>query len=168
MKNAEIYGVHLLHALLEQEEGIVTPVLQKIGVGVADVRAKVRDEIDRLARVTGGSEPRLNRDLDKAMTRAEEHARTLEDEYVSIEHLLLGLTEEKADAGDILRTAGATTERVLEALEAVRGSHRVTDQTPEDTYQALDRYSRDLTDSSTSSTPSWAPGRPRGRWTPAT
>ena len=145
-ENAEIYGVHLLHALLEQEEGIVTPVLQKIGVGVADVRAKVRDEIDRLARVTGGSEPRLNRDLDKAMTRAEEHARTLEDEYVSIEHLLLGLTEEKADAGDILRTAGATTERVLEALEAVRGSHRVTDQTPEDTYQALDRYSRDLTD----------------------
>ena len=110
-ETAEIYGVHLLEALLGQEEGIVTPILQKIGVQVHGVHAKVREEIDGLARVSGGSEPRLNRDLNKALDAAEEHARSLEDDYVSTEHLLLGLTGEKADAGEILRDGGATTYR---------------------------------------------------------
>ena len=143
--SAEIYGVQLLDALLRQEEGIVTPILEKIGVAVSGVRERVRSAMEGLGRVTGGSEPRVSRDLARALAAAERHAAELRDDYVSTEHLLLGLTVEKDDAGEILRSAGATEERVLEALSAVRGSHRVTDQTPEDRYQALARYSRDLT-----------------------
>ena len=143
--SAEVYGIHLLDALLRQEEGIVTPILGKIGVPVPAVRERVHAGIAGLGRVTGGSDPRVSRDLGRALSAAERHARALEDDYVSTEHLLLGLTVERDDAGEILRSAGATEERVLEALAAVRGSHRVTDQTPEDSYQALARYSRDLT-----------------------
>jgi ATP-dependent Clp protease ATP-binding subunit ClpB len=144
--NAQIEGLHLLHALLNQNEGIVTPVLQKIGVQVPLVRNRVEEALDRLPRVSGGAEPRLSRDLSRAMDVAEERARQLQDEYVSTEHLLLGLAEERGDGGRILNEAGATGETVGEALAAVRGAHRVTDQTPEDKYRALARYSRDLTE----------------------
>ncbi len=144
--NPEIDGVHLLAALLDQEGGIVVPVLQKIGVPVTDVLSKVSDRIDRLAKVTGGSDPRLGRELTSALEYAEKKAGTLGDEYVSTEHFLIGLTGKKGDAKRILGEAGATEEAVLQALEAVRGSHRVMDQTPEDKYQALQRFSRDLTD----------------------
>ena len=144
--NPDIHGVHLLLALLGQEEGIVTPVLQKLGVGVEQVRARTEEAIARMARVEGGSEPRLSRDLTRALDVAEGQARDLGDEYVSTEHFLLGLTEEKDDAGRLLRDVGATLDSVREALDAVRGTHRVTDQSPEDKYQALARYSRDLTD----------------------
>jgi ATP-dependent Clp protease ATP-binding subunit ClpB len=145
-QNPEIDGVHLLHALLHQEEGIVTPVLQKLGAPVPMIRQRVAEALDRRARVEGGSDPRFSRELNRALDQAESTARELGDEYVSTEHLLVGLTTEKDDAGRILGEAGATREGVLEALEAVRGSHRVTDQSPEDKYQALERYSRDLTD----------------------
>jgi ATP-dependent Clp protease ATP-binding subunit ClpB len=99
-----------------------------------------------MARVEGGSDPNLSRDLRKALAAAEEVSRELEDEFVSTEHLLLGMTGEKNDAGRILRDAGATLSEVREAVESVRGSHRVTDDTPEDSYRALARYSRDLTE----------------------
>jgi ATP-dependent Clp protease ATP-binding subunit ClpB len=144
--NPEIGGVHLLEALLRQEEGIVTPVLQKLGVNVLFIAQQVEEAIQKYGKVSGGSEPRLSRALNKALEVAESEARRLQDEYVSTEHLLVGLTTEKDDAGEILRTAGAGKDAVLEALEAVRGSHRVTDQSPEDKYRALERYSRDLTD----------------------
>ena len=144
-RSAEVYGVHLLGALLRQEEGIVAPVLNKIGVPVPAVGERVRSAVDELGRVTGGSDPRVSRDLGRALSAAERHASALQDDYVSTEHLLLGLTVEKDDAGEILRSAGATEDRVLTALAAVRGSHRVTGQTPEDSYRALARYSRDLT-----------------------
>ncbi len=143
--NPEIAGVHLLHALLAQEEGIVVPVLQKLGLQVPLVRERTDEALSRYARVEGGAEPRISRDLNKALDKAEEHARSLGDEYVSTEHLLLGLSEEKDDAGRILREAGATADKVREALDAVRGSHRVTDQSPEEKYQALEKYSKDLT-----------------------
>ncbi len=144
-RSAEVYGIHLLDALLRQEEGIVTPILEKIGVPVSVVREGVESGLEGLGRVSGGSDARIGRDLAKALAAAERHAGELGDDYVSTEHLLLGLTVEKDDAGELLRSAGATEERVLEALSAVRGSHRVTDRTPEDQYQALARYSRDLT-----------------------
>jgi ATP-dependent Clp protease ATP-binding subunit ClpB len=131
---------------LEQEEGIVTPVLQKIGVNVTLVRERSEEALGRMARVEGGSDPRVNRDLANALDVADGEARKLGDAYVSTEHLLLGLTREKNDAGRILREAGATPEAVEGALEAVRGSHRVLDQNPEEKYQALKRFSRDLTD----------------------
>ena len=144
-RSAEVYGIHLLDALLRQEEGIVTPILDKIGVSAPAVGERVRAALDGLGRVSGGSDARVSRDLARSLSAAERHAAELGDDYVSTEHLLLGLTVEKDDAGETLRSAGATEERVLEALSAVRGSHRVTDQTPEDRYQALARYSRDLT-----------------------
>jgi len=144
--NPEIHGVHLLLALLDQEEGIVTPVLSKLGVAVPLVRQRTLEAIDRMARTEGGSQARLSRDLTRALDVAESESRALGDEYVSTEHFLLGLTKEKDDAGKILREAGAQLASVKEALEAVRGPHRVTDQNPEDKMQALKRFSRDLTD----------------------
>ncbi len=144
-RSAEVYGIHLLDALLRQEEGIVKPILDKIGISAPAVAERVQAALDGLGRISGGSDARVSRDLARALSAAERHAADLGDDYVSTEHLLLGLTVEKDDAGQILRSAGATEERVLEALSAVRGSHRVTDQTPEDRYQALARYSRDLT-----------------------
>jgi ATP-dependent Clp protease ATP-binding subunit ClpB len=144
--NAEIHGVHLLGALLEQEEGIVVPILQKLEIPVALVRQRVAEALDRMARVEGGSEPNLSRDLRKALHGAEDVSKELGDEYVSTEHLLLGLTGEKDDAGRILRDSGATLSDVKGALDAVRGSHRVTDDSPEDSYRALARFSKDLTE----------------------
>ncbi len=144
--NPEVHGVHLLDALLSQEEGIVVPVLQKLEVNPGLVQSRAREALDRIARVEGGSEPNLARDLRRALDGAEEVSRELGDEYVSTEHLLLGLTSEKNDAGRILRDAGATTSELRSALEAVRGAHRVTDDTPEDSYRALARFSRDLTE----------------------
>ena len=142
---AEIGGDHLLHVLLNQEEGIVLPVLQKLEATVAMVRGGVEAALDARGRVTGGSDPSMSRDLDHVLVEAEKQAQTLGDEYVSTEHFLLGVTVEEGEAGAALREAGATQERVLEALSAVRGGHRVTDQSPEEKYRALERYSRDLT-----------------------
>ncbi len=142
---AEIDAAHLLHVLLDQEEGIVLPVLQKLGAAVPVVREGVEAALDAHGRVTGGSDPTLSSDLDQVLVEAEKQAQTLGDEYVSTEHFLLGLTVEEGEAGAALREAGATQERVLEALSAVRGGHRVTDQSPEEKYRALERYSRDLT-----------------------
>jgi len=144
--NAEVHGVHLLQSLLQQQEGIVVPILQKLEVPVARVRERAGEALDRMARVEGGSEPHLSRDLRKVLDDAQDAAQELGDEYVSTEHLLLGLTGEKDDAGRILRESGATLSEVRAAMDAVRGSHRVVDQTPEDSFQALARYSRDLTE----------------------
>jgi len=145
-EHPQIEGVHLLQALLDQEEGIVVPILQKLGTDPGLIRERTLEALNARARVTGGSDPSLSRDLRKVLDVAEEEARTLGDEYVSTEHLLLGLAEEKGDAGRILQTAGAGRGGLREALEGIRGSHRVTDQTPEDTFRALARYSRDLTE----------------------
>ena len=144
-EHPQIEGVHLLQALLDQEEGIVVPVLQKVGVSVHVIGGRVGDALDGRARVKGASEATLSRDLNRALDAADDEARTLKDEYVSTEHLLLGLSEEKGDAGRILREEGASREDLEEALEAVRGSHRVMDQSPEEKYQALERFSHDLT-----------------------
>jgi len=142
----QIEGVHLLQALLDQEGGIVVPVLLKLGVDPGLIRERTGGELDGRARVTGGSDPSVSRNLTRALDVAEEEARALGDDYVSTEHFLLGLAEEKGDAGRILQAAGATRDGLREALEGIRGSHRVTDQSPEDTFKALARYSRDLTE----------------------
>jgi len=142
----QIEGVHLLQALLDQEGGVVVPVLLKLGSDPGLIREQTGQELEKRAKVTGGADPSLSRDLTRALDIAEEAARSLGDEYVSTEHFLLGLAEEKGDAGRILKKAGATRDGLREALEGIRGSHRVTDQTPEDTFQALARYSRDLTE----------------------
>ena len=145
--NPQVHDAHLLLALLDQHEGIVVPLLQKVGASVASLREKVQRELDRYPKQTGGVQPTPSRELNKVLDRAEDDAKQLGDEYVSTEHLLLAL----ADVGGtetkpLLAEAGATRKALAEALAAVRGSHRVTDQTPEEQYQALQKYTRDLTD----------------------
>ena len=141
----EIEGVHLLKALLDQDEGIVAPVLHKMEAAPERVARAVEDELGKRARVSGGAVPGPSRHLRRAFDAAEEAARELGDEFISTEHLLMALAEDRRDAGRILRENGVTRDRLATALEAIRGSHRVTDQTPEDKYQALDRFSHDLT-----------------------
>ena len=144
--NPLVYDAHLLHALLDQDEGIVTPVLQKLGVSVDALRGDVEREIARFPKQSN-AQPSLSRELNGVLDRADEEARKLGDEYVSTEHLLLGLVDAKGtDSRRLLEGVGVNRDDLLEALQAVRGTHRVTDQTPENQYQALQKYTRDLTD----------------------
>ena len=145
-EHPQMEGVHLLKALLEQEDGIVVPVFRKMEVAPETVVHAADVELNRRARVTGGASPGPSRYLRAALDKAEEAAAELGDAYVSTEHLLVGLTAEKGDAGRILGEHGVTGKRLEAALDAIRGSHRVTDQTPEDKFQALKRFSHDLTE----------------------
>ncbi|MCI0349313.1 MAG: ATP-dependent chaperone ClpB [Acidobacteriales bacterium] len=145
--NPELMLVHLLVALLEDREGIVPPVLTKIGIDAGAVEAEARRVIERLPKVSGAAaQPRLATEAENVLNRAFKEADNFKDEYVSTEHLLLALTESKDEASRILGAHGATHDAVLKALTAVRGTQRVTDQNPEDKYQALQRYARDLTE----------------------
>jgi ATP-dependent Clp protease ATP-binding subunit ClpB len=146
--NPLVYDTHLLLALLGQQESIVVPVLQKVGASVAQLREQAEREAARYPKQSGGGsgQPSMARELNQVLDRAEEEARELDDEYVSTEHLLLALAATKGgDANTILTRAGAKHDALLAAIESVRGSHRVTDQTPENQYQALEKYTRDLT-----------------------
>jgi ATP-dependent Clp protease ATP-binding subunit ClpB len=145
--NPAIEDVHLLDALLGQEEGVVIPILQKVGVSVARLRESLGTALERLPKQFGGSQPTISRELNEILDRAEQEARELKDEYVSTEHLLLGLAEKKGSTSrELLSGQGASRETLLQALQQVRGSHRVTDQNPEEKYQALQRFSTDLTE----------------------
>ena len=144
--NPLVYDAHLLLALLQQEEGIVVPLLHKIGGNVSDLRSRVEREIARYPKQTG-AQPTLSRELHQVMDKADEFAKSLGDEFVSTEHLLVALAEVRGtDSFAVLSSAGATRDALIQALKVVRGSHRVTDQTPETQYQALQKYTRDLTD----------------------
>jgi ATP-dependent Clp protease ATP-binding subunit ClpB len=146
--NPEVLPLHLLAALLEDKDGIVPPVLEKIGVGPQSVLNEVYQAIDLLPKVSGASaQAALSQAANQLLDRAFKEADTFKDEYVSTEHLLLAATEQKRDpAQQILTRAGATHDAVLKALTAVRGSQRITDQNPEAKYQALERYAKDLTE----------------------
>jgi len=144
--NPQATPEHLLAVLLEQSEGIVAPVLRKVGVDPTAIRASVNGALDGLPRMTGpsgGSGP--SEELIQVLRAAESEMRGLGDEYVSTEHLLLSLAGHNSKAGGLLREAGARREVLLQAISEVRGSHRVTDMNPEDKYQALEKYGRDLT-----------------------
>jgi len=144
--NPLVYDLHLLMALLTQDEGIVVPILQKLGISVAQLRESVGREMARFPKQSS-AQPTLSRELNQVFDKAEADARELGDEFVSTEHFLLALSNVKGtESRNLLNGVGATHEALLEALQQVRGSHRVTDQTPENQYQALQRYTRDLTD----------------------
>jgi ATP-dependent Clp protease ATP-binding subunit ClpB len=144
--NPVVYDLHLLSALLEQDESIVVPVLQKLGVSVAALREQVAHGIDKFPKQSD-AQPSVSRELNQVFDRAEQEAKDLGDQYISTEHELLALASTKGtESRGILSAAGATNDDLRAALEAVRGSHRVTDQNPENQYQALQRYTRDLTD----------------------
>ena len=144
--NPLVYDAHLLAALLAQDESIVVPVLQKLGVNVPALTEAVEREIGRYPKQSGAS-PSLARELSAVLDRAEQEAQALGDEYVSTEHLLLALGDVKGtETKAALAAVGASRAAILEAIEAVRGAHRVTDQNPENQYQALEKFTRDLTE----------------------
>ena len=146
--NPELLPLHLLAALLEDSEGIVPPVLEKIGIGPGTMLHAVSDAIGKLPKVSGGAtQASLSSAANQLLERAFREADNFKDEYVSTEHLLLASTDLKRDpAQEILVRHGATHEAILKALTAVRGSQRITDQNPEAKYQALERYAKDLTE----------------------
>ncbi len=146
--NPELQPLHLLAALLEDKEGIVPPVLEKIGIGPQAVLSEVYRELEKLPKVSGSAaQATLSNEGNKLLDQAFKEASNFKDEYVSTEHLLLGITHLKRDvAQQILARQGATYDAILKALTVVRGSQKVTDQNPEAKYQALERYARDLTE----------------------
>ncbi len=140
---------HLLLALIEPADGLAAAVLQASGANVATLKQRVGQELDRLPQVSGPSggpeQIYVTHRLSQLLTRAEDEAATLKDEYVSIEHVLLAMVEDRGGAGKLLREQGVSRESLMSALQKIRGGQRVTSPTPEGTYQALERYGRDLT-----------------------
>jgi ATP-dependent Clp protease ATP-binding subunit ClpB len=146
--NPELAPAHLLAALVEDREGIVAPVLEKIGIGPQAVLSDLYQEIEKLPKVSGSGgaqQPSMSSAINQVLEKSFKEADTFKDEYVSTEHILLALTSLKRDpAQELLARHGATHDAILKALTAVRGSQRITDQNPEAKYQALERYARDL------------------------
>ncbi len=145
-QNPQATPEHLLSVLLEQQEGLVVPVLRKVGADPAAIRSANAAALEALPTMTGpsgGSGP--SEELVQVLRAAEHEMRQLTDEYVSTEHLLLSLSGHNSKAGETLRGAGASHDTLLQAISEVRGSHRVTDMNPEDKFQALEKYGRDLT-----------------------
>jgi ATP-dependent Clp protease ATP-binding subunit ClpB len=148
-RNPQTMPEHLLAVLLEQEGGIVVPVLRKLGVDPTAVRQTNGEVLDALPKLQGSSSPEPaggSSELVQILRDAEKEMRELKDEYVSTEHLLLAIADHPGQAGRVLRSVGATREQLLKALTEVRGSHRVTDENPEDKFMALERFGRDLTE----------------------
>jgi ATP-dependent Clp protease ATP-binding subunit ClpB len=148
LSNPDLQPVHLLLALIEDREGVVPSVLEKIGVPTEHLESELRGIEQKLPRVAGvAAQPSLSQAMNKVLEQAFREAANFKDEYVSTEHLLLGVAHLKGDAArDALVAGGATHEAILQALTAVRGSQRVTDQNPEEKFQALEKYAKDLTE----------------------
>ena len=144
--NPDIRPAHLLVALLDQTDGIAAPLLKAIGVDPTVVHREAQDLVDRLPKTTGATTtPQLGREALAALTAAQHLATELDDEYVSTEHLMVGLASGESDVAGLLKRHGATPEALRDAFTTVRGSARVTSPDPEGTYQALEKYSTDLT-----------------------
>ncbi|HEX5175931.1 MAG TPA: Clp protease N-terminal domain-containing protein, partial [Chthoniobacteraceae bacterium] len=142
----EIANEHFLTALLDQSEGVTRPLLDKVGVATSALKQRLADLLAQRARVQGsGMQTFLGGDLREALDRAEKEMAGMKDEFVSAEHYLLALVDGKSATGKLLRDSGVTRDRLMKALQQVRGSQRVTDQNPEGKYQTLEKYGRDLT-----------------------
>ena len=143
----QVDPLHLLLALLEQEDGTTAPLLRAVGADPALVAKQAEERLARLPRARGAtlSAPEMSRPLLSAIATASSRARQLNDEYISTEHLLVGLAADGGEAKAVLAAAGATPDALLEAFSQIRGSARVTSQDPEDTYKALEKFGVDLT-----------------------
>jgi ATP-dependent Clp protease ATP-binding subunit ClpB len=145
--NQQLEPLHLLLALLEQSDGIVPAILERLGVTPSSVSQETEKALDRLPKVGGTADHYLSPALKEVLEQATKETEPFKDEFVSTEHLLLALAKKKSDAaGLILARLGVSHDAILKALVAIRGSQRVTDQNPEAKYQALERYARDLTE----------------------
>src|SRR6202048_4380868 len=143
----EITNEHFLLSLLNQSDGITQPLLEKIGVQPNKLRDQLMTELNRKPRVTGASvDLRLSNELRSVLDNAEKEMSKLKDEYTSAEHYLLGLTGANVPAAKVLKDLGVTRDKLMQALQQVRGSQRVSDQNPEGKYQTLEKYGRDLTE----------------------
>lgn len=136
--------LHLLAALLSESNGIVGPILQKIGANLTQISAMVESELSRLPQVSGGTMPNVSDNLRKVLEAAAVAATSMKDEFISTEHLLLALTQTDSNVHDLLQLNAIEADDVLAALQNIRGSARVTDQNPEDKFQALEKYGMDL------------------------
>src|SRR3990172_4735444 len=146
-EHQQIEPEHLLLSLLEQTGGIVSPVLKRLGADPALIKERIEAEFRKMPKVYGsGTEVFISPRLKGVLDAAQKEADRLKDEFISTEHLLLAIADGKGAASDVLKASGADRDRILKALIEVRGTQRVTDQNPEDKYQALERYSRDLTE----------------------
>jgi ATP-dependent Clp protease ATP-binding subunit ClpB len=145
--HTETTPIHLLFALVQQEEGVVVPVLKKIGVALSSLVESIERSLSGLPRLERGmAEARPSLELQEAIRASMAEAEQLHDEFVSTEHLLLALVEDAGEAGKLLKQGAATRDGILKALASVRGSQRVTDQNPESKYRALERFTRDFVD----------------------
>jgi ATP-dependent Clp protease ATP-binding subunit ClpB len=148
MNHPQIDSEHLLLSTLDQEQGLAASLLSKAGVSVEALKLKVHRELDKLPHVsspTGEDQMHMSGRMNRLLLTAQEEAKRLKDDYVSVEHLLLAMIDDSGTAGKILKEFGVTRDSFMRALQEVRGSQRVTTPTPEGTYQALERYGRDLT-----------------------
>jgi ATP-dependent Clp protease ATP-binding subunit ClpB len=146
-ENQQIEPVHLLAALVSQTDGVVPPLLARLGIRTEALTQEIEREIARLPKVQGFAQQHIGKPLNNVLERAFDEAERFKDEYVSTEHLFLALAGEERDpAGQLLKRQGATHEAILQALTGVRGNQRVTSQNPEATYASLEKYARDLTD----------------------
>jgi ATP-dependent Clp protease ATP-binding subunit ClpB len=144
--NPVAHDVHLLRVLLDQDEGIVTPILQKLGVKIPALRDAIDAEIGRYPKQSEAN-PSLSREMNAVIDSAEKVAKEMKDEFVSTEHFLIALmTTKGAESANVLKGQGITPKALTEAVKSVRGAHKVTDQTPENQFQALKKFTRDLTE----------------------
>jgi len=143
----QIEPLHVLWALVAQGDGVVPPLLEKLGVSPTLIASEAEKQIGRLPKISGGSQAQFSSATTKVLERAFDEAQRLKDEYVSTEHILLAISAtEKDPAGQLLVKQGATHDAILQAMASIRGSHRVTSQNPEATYRAIEQYGRDLTE----------------------
>ena len=149
LNNQQIEPEHLLAAMLDEKDGIAVAMLRKLGASPGDIAQELKAAVDRLPKISGSTpteiyiSPRTKAILEQAFSEATK----MKDEYVSIEHILLAMSEETAgEAAQILSRAGVTRDAILHGLQEIRGKQRITDPNPEDKYQALEKFSRDLTD----------------------
>ena len=143
--NAEISPEHLLQALLEQQDGLIVPVVERIGVNAVELNNKVKDLVRSNPKVTGAAQVYFSSQLQKILANAEKEMAAFKDQYLSTEHLLLAMSEADGQAGDLLRKCGITHKAIVDALKAVRGNQTVDSQDPESTMRSLEKYCRDLT-----------------------
>jgi ATP-dependent Clp protease ATP-binding subunit ClpB len=144
--NPELLPEHLLVAVLEQREGIGGPLIERAGANAAAVRKEFEERLEGLPRVTGGSEPSFGRRALALMQKAEDEAKALKDDFVSVEHFLLAAAKADKDVQVVFSRHGLSHDKLLAGLSQIRGSQRVTDQDPEGKFQALEKYTRDLTE----------------------
>src|SRR3954470_18988430 len=138
---------HVLLAILDQDNGLAPAILGKADILADALKIRVHREIERLPKVSGGGAeaPSITGRLNRLLVQAEDEAKRLKDSFVSIEHLLLAMTDDGGATGRLLKEFGVTRARLMSGLQQVRGSQRVTSQNPEETYQSLEKYGRDLT-----------------------